>query len=77
MSNQGTVKHWDQSRGFRFLRTSDGDQFFHVSEFRGDQDSIEEGLEVEFELGQGRDGRPCAVNMRPANAAAALVLGDR
>ena len=72
----GIVKHWSE-RGFGFIRSDDGERFFHVSDFRGDQDTIERDLEVVFDIGQGRDGRPVAVNVRPVNGAAAIVFGDR
>jgi hypothetical protein len=42
---------------------------------RNDAD-IRGGLEVDFEFGAGRDGRPCAVNVRPVNAAMAIEFGD-
>ncbi len=55
-------------RGFGFIKAEEGgeDLFFH----RNDVDegvefnSLSEGQEVEFEKGQGRDGRPAALKVR-------------
>ena len=46
-------------RGFGFIKTTEqeGDLFFQFK-------SLSEGQEVEFEKGQGRDGRPAAVKVR-------------
>ena len=53
-------------RGFGFIQTAEGkDLFFHRSQLEGvDYSSLREGQEVEFELGQGRSGRPEAVRVR-------------
>ena len=56
-------------RGFGFIK-ADGetDLFFHRSELEGVEfNSLREGQEVEFEKGQGRDGRPSAVKVRLAS----------
>ena len=55
-------------RGFGFIKTEqEGDLFFHRSELEGVEfNSLREGQEVEFEKGQGRDGRPCAVKVKLA-----------
>ena len=71
-------KFYNQDRGFGFLRTDDGDQlFFHISAWQGDQEDIEEGAAVQFEASNARDGRPCAINVRPADGAVAAVFRDR
>ena len=53
-------------RGFGFIKTEEGgDLFFHRNELEGVEfNSLSEGQEVEFEKGQGRDGRPAAVKVR-------------
>jgi len=53
-------------RGFGFIKTEDKTElFFHRSELEGVEfSSLKEGQEVEFEKGQGRDGRPAAVKVR-------------
>jgi cold shock protein len=53
-------------RGFGFIKTEEGgDLFFHRSELGGVEFyKLSEGQEVEFEKGQGRDGRPAAIKVR-------------
>jgi len=55
-------------RGFGFIKTEDEtDLFFHRNDIEGVEfNSLNEGQEVEFERGQGRDGRPAAVKVRLA-----------
>jgi CspA family cold shock protein len=49
-------------RGYGFIKAEDGtDLFFHRNDCDGMAfESLSEGQEVEFEKGQGRDGRPQA-----------------
>jgi CspA family cold shock protein len=65
---KGTIKRLITDRGFGFIQIEQGeDLFFHRSELQGvEYDSIREGQEVEFEVGQGRSGRPQAVKVRLA-----------
>ena len=53
-------------RGFGFIKPEEGeDLFFHRNELEGVEfNDLREGQEVEFEKGQGRDGRPAAVKVR-------------
>jgi cold shock CspA family protein len=53
-------------RGFGFIKgEEEGDLFFHRNDMEGVEfASLREGQEVEFEKGQGRDGRPQAVRVR-------------
>ncbi len=53
-------------RGFGFIKTEEGvDFFFHSNELEGVEfNNLSEGQEVEFEKGQGRDGRPAALKVR-------------
>ena len=61
---KGKVKWFDQQKGYGFIEQEDGgDLFVHHSELQGD--SLNEGQDVEFEVGEGRKG-PCAVNVRPS-----------
>ncbi len=54
-------------RGFGFIKTEEGDLFFHRNELDGVEfSSLREGQEVEFEKGQGRDNRPAAVKVKLA-----------
>ncbi len=62
---KGTIARL-MDRGFGFIKTEDGtDLFFHRNELDGVEfNSLREGQEVEFEKGQGRDGRPAAVKVK-------------
>ena len=66
---KGTIKRL-MDRGFGFIQTAEGtDLFFHRNELEGVEfNSLSEGQEVEFEKGQGRDGRSQAVKVRLAEA---------
>ena len=61
---KGTIRRL-MDRGFGFIKTEDEtDLFFHRNELEGVEfNSLSEGQEVEFEKGQGRDGRPAAVKV--------------
>jgi len=64
---KGTIARL-MDRGFGFIKTEEGgDLFFHRNELEGVEfNSLREGQEVEFEKGQGRDGRPAAVKVKLA-----------
>ncbi|QXU39698.1 cold-shock protein [Pedobacter sp. D749] len=58
---QGTVKFYNESKGFGFIITEDGDEVFvHVT---GLVDKISQNNRVEFEIAQGKKG-PNAVNVK-------------
>ena len=63
---KGTIRRLVSDRGFGFIRRENGeDIFFHRSELQGvDYGSLREEQLVEFEVAQGRDGRPQAVRVR-------------
>lgn len=62
----GTVKFFNDEKGFGFITGTDGeDVFVHFSNIEGlGRRSLIAGQEVEFELGQGREGVE-ANNVRP------------
>ena len=62
MQKQGTVKFFNETKGFGFITTEGtGEQVFvHVS---GLKDDIREGDAVTFEVEQGKKG-PNAVNVK-------------
>ena len=64
---KGTIRRL-MDRGFGFIKTEqEGDLFFHRNDLEEVEfNSLSEGQEVEFEKGQGRDGRPQAVKVRLA-----------
>jgi CspA family cold shock protein len=64
---KGTIRRL-MDRGYGFIKTEqEEDLFFHRNDIEGVEfSSLSEGQEVEFEKGQGRDGRPQAVKVRLA-----------
>ena len=63
----GTVKWFNESKGFGFISPAGGgdDLFVHHSEIKTQgYASLSEGQAVSFEVGQGKKG-PCATNVTP------------
>jgi CspA family cold shock protein len=63
----GTVKFFNNDRGFGFITPTTGekDVFVHFSNIAGDgHKSLEDGQKVEFDVAQGPKG-PEAQNVRP------------
>jgi len=65
---KGTIRRLVADRGFGFVRTEQReDLFFHRSDVQGvDFNSLREGQQVEFEVGQGPDGS-CAAKVTLAH----------
>jgi CspA family cold shock protein len=66
---QGTVKWFNDSKGYGFITPSDGsaDVFVHHSDIQMDGfRTLAEGQAVEFEVTDGQKG-PRATNVRPAS----------
>jgi CspA family cold shock protein len=65
--NNGTVKWFNESKGFGFISPDSGgeDLFVHHSEVKTQgYASLNEGQKVQFEIGQGKKG-PCATCVTP------------
>jgi len=64
---KGTIRRL-MDRGYGFIKTEqEEDIFFHRNDIEGVEFAdLSEGQEVEFEKGQGRDGRPQAVKVKLA-----------
>ena len=65
----GTVKWFNPRKGYGFIVPDEGgdDLFFHHSAIKSAGDaSLNEGQKVEYEIGQGEKGRPCATNVSPS-----------
>ena len=69
MSNvkEGTVKWFNDKKGFGFIAPKEGDKdlFVHMNEIQMDgYKTLKEGQEVDFEEGSSDKG-PCATNVVP------------
>ena len=65
--NTGTVKFFNDAKGFGFIRPGDGsaDVFVHVSALeRAGLRSLAEGQKLEFDLERDQKGRSSASNLR-------------
>ena len=64
---EGTVKFFNNTKGFGFIQQYDGskDAFVHISAVeRSGLSSLNEGQKVSYELEKGRDGKVSATNLR-------------
>jgi CspA family cold shock protein len=65
---KGTVKWFNESKGFGFISPAGGgaDLFVHHSQIKTEgYASLTEGQTVDFEVGEGKRG-PCATNVTPS-----------
>jgi cold shock protein len=64
----GTVKWFNEKKGFGFITPDDGGKelFVHHSEIKTNgYATLAEGQKVQFEVGSGKKG-PCATNVIPS-----------
>jgi CspA family cold shock protein len=67
--SSGTVKWFSGKKGYGFITPDEGggDVFVHHSEIKTDgYATLYEGQKVEYEIGEGQKGRPCATNVIPS-----------
>ena len=67
----GKLKWWSADRGFGFILPDAGspDMFLHFTDLVGsgiDPERIKIGVRLTFEIGNTRDDRPKAINVRMA-----------
>ena len=70
MSNTGTVKFFDATKGFGFIAPDNGgqDAFVHISAVeRAGMATLNQNQRVTYELEQDRRGRASACNLGPAD----------
>lgn len=63
---KGAVKFFNVSKGFGFIKPSDGgpDVFVHINDLRkSGMETLAQDQAVQFESGPGRDGKPRAVKV--------------
>jgi CspA family cold shock protein len=67
---KGTVKWFDNAKGYGFLGQDGGPDVFvhHSSILRDGYKSLEEGEEVEFDIVRGEKGRPQADKVSRSSA---------
>lgn len=62
----GTVKFYNVDKGFGFIEADGQDVFFHITQVVEGYEP-QDGDSVQFEISNGRDGRPAAANVSPAD----------
>ena len=66
----GTVKFFNQSKGYGFIQPEDGgqDAFVHITAVeRAGMSTLNENQKVSYELEQDQRGKTKAVNLQPAD----------
>lgn len=67
MPTIGTVKFFNSSRGFGFIRPDDGskDVFVHISAVQAaGLGTLSENQKVSFDVQKGNDGKSSAINLK-------------
>lgn len=66
----GTVKFFNQSKGYGFIQPEDGgqDAFVHITAVeRAGMQTLNENQKVSYELEQDQRGKTKAINLQPAD----------
>jgi cold shock CspA family protein len=65
MRLEGTLRSWNDEKGFGFIAPRDGGReiFAHISSFARDGSRPTVGESLSYELGRGKDGKPQAINI--------------
>ncbi|MEG1767551.1 MAG: cold shock and DUF1294 domain-containing protein [Comamonas sp.] len=65
MQFEGTLKSWNDDRGFGFIEAAQGGQeiFVHIKAFRGLRDRPQPGQRVTFQVEAGAQGKKRAINV--------------
>lgn len=66
MAFTGTLRSWNDERGFGFIAPASGGRelFVHISAFPRDGSRPTVGETLTYELGRGKDGKPAAVRVQ-------------
>ena len=59
----GTIKWFNDEKGFGFIQPDEGGKDIFVHQSETDGQALNEGDTVEFEIGEGKKG-PCATNVK-------------
>ena len=64
---KGTIKVLKEGFGFIKSQESEGDVFFHANNLIGVQfNDLQEGMELEFQIGEGKNGKKQAIDVQVA-----------
>ena len=65
MRHQGRIASWNPQRGFGFIKQDQGgaDLFVHITALQFDGRLPEVGERVSYQVGSGKDDKPCAVQV--------------
>jgi uncharacterized membrane protein YsdA (DUF1294 family)/cold shock CspA family protein len=79
MRHEGTLRRWDDERGFGFIEPSRGgpDVFVHIKAFDPRDGRPRDNQRLSFEIESGLDGKTCAARVRIAGGDAAAAAGPK
>ncbi|CAM3603429.1 cold shock and DUF1294 domain-containing protein [Parendozoicomonas haliclonae] len=70
MKVEGTLRRWDEDKGFGFIRPNGGnrDVFVHIKSCQSKLNAEHVGETVSFGIGKDKEGRVCAIDVRLTQA---------